>query len=254
MKLVVTLLLKEIRTYLRSPWFFVIAGLACGICSWIYIQMAGMYQVESLGHLQGSRPIRTLHEGLIVSYVGNLNFILFLFLPALTARLIAEEKKLKSFDLLMTAPVTSTQIVLAKLLAGFWVLLFIIAVTALYPLYLMFFTTIDWPLFFSSYLAIFLIGACYVSIGVFTSSISDSMIVATILAVVMNFGLWLVATIGQNTDSSVVQAVVNHISINYHFGNLLRGRVEVAALVYLLSIIAFFGFLAQRAVEALRWR
>jgi len=254
MKLVGTIFMKEARTYFRSPWFFLIVGLACAIASWIFLIQVGIFQVRSQGFLRAGQPIPTLHEAVIANYVGTLHFCLFLFLPALTARLIAEEKKLKSFDLLMTAPVTSTQIVLAKMLAGLWALTFILLVTGLYPLYLAFFTNLEWGLFFSTYLALFLIGACYVAVGVFTSSITDSMIVATILALVLNFGLWLLALFGQNTDDAFVQNVVNHISINYHFGNLMRGRVEVAGLVFIGSVIMFFGFLAQRAVEALRWR
>jgi ABC-2 type transport system permease protein len=254
MKLVTTIFVKEAKTYFRSPWFFLIVGLACGIASWFFIIQVGQFQMRSLGVMRAGQSIPSLHEAVIANYVSVLHFCLFLFIPALTARLIAEEKKLKSFDLLMTAPVTSTQIVAAKLLAGMWILFFILAVTAIYPLYLAFFTPVEWGLFFSTYLAIFLIGSCYVAIGVFTSSISDSMIVATILAVVLSFGLWMVALLGQNTDDAIVQAVVNHISVNYHFGNLMRGRVEVAGLVYILSVIGFFGFLAQRAVESLRWR
>jgi ABC-2 type transport system permease protein len=254
MKLITAMFVKESKTYLRSPWFYLIAALASAIASWIFIIQAGQYQMRSLGVMRSGMAVPTLHEAVIANYVGVLHFCLFLFLPALTARLIAEEKKLKSFDLLMTAPVTSTQIVIAKILAGLSVLVFILAITALYPLYLALFTQMEWGLFFSTYLAIFLIGACYVSIGVFTSSISESMIVATISALVLNFGLWLVALLGQNTDDALVQAVVNHMSVNYHFGNLMRGRVELAGLVFLVSVIAFFAFLAQRAVEAMRWR
>jgi gliding motility-associated transport system permease protein len=254
MKIIGTIFVKEAKTYLRSPWFFMIVALACTIASTIFLIQVGLFQARSIGFMKGEQGVPTLHEAVISNYIGTIHFFLFLFLPALTARLIAEEKKLKSFDLLMTAPVTSTQIVMAKILAGLWVLVFILAVTGLYPLYLSLFTNLEWGLFFSTYLAIFLVGACYVTIGVFTSSITDSMIVATVLAVVLNLGLWLLALLGQNTDDAMIQSIVNHISINYHFSNMIRGRVEVAGLVYLLSIIGFFGFLAQRAVEAMRWR
>ncbi len=254
MNLIGTIFLKEVRTYLRSPWFFLIMGITCSIASWLFLIQAGLYQVMSQGSMQNGQPMQTFHQAVLANYVGTLHFCLFLFLPALTARLVAEEKKLKSFDLLMTAPITSTQIVVAKMLAGIWVLAFTLGLTALYPLYLSLFASMEWGLFFSTYGAMFLVGGCYVAIGVFTSSISDSMIIATILAIALNFGLWLVALLGQNTDDALVQLIVNHISVNFHFGNLMRGRVEVAGLVYMLSVISFFGFLAQRAVESMRWR
>ncbi len=242
--------MKEVRTYFRSPWFYLIVAISCTVGSWIFMIQVGAYQLKS----RSGGGLPTIHEAIVGSFVGTLHFCLFIFLPALTARLVAEEKKLKSFDLLMTAPITSVQIVVAKMLAGMWVLFFILAVTSFYPLYLALFAQLEWGLLFSTYLAIFLVGACYVAIGVFTSSISDSMIIATILAVAFNFGMWLVALLGQNTDDALVQSVVNHISINYHFGSLMRGRIETAGLVFLASVIGFFGFLAQRAVESMRWR
>ena len=121
-------------------------------------------------------------------------------------------------------------------------------------MYLSLYAKVDWGLFLATYAGIFLLGACYVAIGIFASSITESMILAVALAIIMNLGLWLLALFGQNTDDALVQNVVNHISINYHFANMVNGRVELAGLVFMLSVIGFFTFLSQRAIEALRWK
>jgi ABC-2 type transport system permease protein len=245
---------KEMRAYLRSPGFYIITALFLTVASVIFALQVNQYQVRSLGSMRQGGGMPTIHEAVIAEFVGVLHFLLFFFLPALTARLFAEEKKVRSFDLLMTSPVSSTQIVVGKLLAGIGALVFLLGVSAIYPVVLSVFAKMAWGQFFSTYLGVLLLGSAYVAIGLFCSSVTESLFVAWIMSCVMFLSLWLVALAGQNTDQAVVQTVVNHISVNYHFGNMIHGRIDTAAIAFLLTLIAFFGFLAQRAVEASRWR
>jgi ABC-2 type transport system permease protein len=195
-----------------------------------------------------------IHYGLFLRHLSYVNLILIFVVPALTMRLFAEEKKLKTFDLLLTAPVTSWQIVGGKLLAALSAVLFVMLLSFIYPASMRFFAEFSWSTLLLAYLGIFLVAAVYASMNLFASSLTESAIVAYVMAVILNVFIWFIGMGVDVVDSSVARAIFEHISLNQHLSAMVEGTLRTTGLVYFASLIFLFAFLSERVVESARWR
>ena len=169
----------------------------------------------------------------------------------------AEERRQHSIQLLMTAPVGSSAIVLGKFFASFVLVLAAVALTAAYPLLLNMVAAgggVEWQTAGVAYLGLLLCGSAFVSLGLFFSSLTDSQIVAGVATLVTLLLLWLVgwaATAG-NVDGPL-KAVAEWASVPNHLRSFLRGVVSLADLSYFASLIVFGLFLTRTAIERMRW-
>jgi ABC-2 type transport system permease protein len=157
-------------------------------------------------------------------------------------------------DLLLTSPITSFDIVLGKLCATLFLVFSLLAISFLYPVSLSISAALDWPLMISSYAGLFLVAGVYVSIGLFSSSISTSVIVSYVIAVVLNLFCIFIVWSSQTSENPTVREIVNHISISKHLTDFIQGSIQITGIVFLLSMVAFFVFLTQRVIESARWR
>ncbi|MEO8149015.1 MAG: gliding motility-associated ABC transporter permease subunit GldF [Bacteroidia bacterium] len=183
----------------------------------------------------------------------------YLFLiPAVTMRLLAEEKKSGTLELLVTKPLTELQIILAKYSAGVVIVLFSLLPTLIYyvTVYQLGLTpgNLDSGAIWGSYIGLLLLGAGFVSIGVFASSLSDNQVVAFIVALFM----CLFTYIGFEKISSLalmgsMSNLINNIGINAHYVSMSRGVIDTRDVVYFLSLISFFIILTRTVIESRKW-
>jgi ABC-2 type transport system permease protein len=227
---------KEFRAYFGAPSFYLIIA--------VFLFVAGY----GFGW-----TMVTYQETSIQGFLGLGSFFLLFLGPALTMRLLAEEEKLGTIELLLTAPVRDMEIVLGKYLAALGMFIVMLILTFFYPILLSLFGHPDWGPIFSGYLGIFLVGAVLLSIGIFTSSLTSNQIVAYAVGSVLVLSFWFIGyargVVGETADK-----IFRIISISTYFPAFGRGVIDTNAIIYYLSIVVVFLFLTIRSLETRRWR
>ncbi len=237
MKNTATIALKELKSYLTSPMAYIVT------C--VFLLLTGTFFTT---YLAGTQYTDTSIRG----FVESGQFLLLLFAAILSMRLIAEERKLGTWELLLTAPVRDTEVVLGKFLASLAVLVGMLAFTFYYPILLMIFGDPDMGPIGTSYLGLFLLGGVSLAIGIFASSLTSNQIVAAVVAGGILFALWFVGMAASFAPEALGE-IVSYLSLSYHFNDFIRGVVDTRAIIYYLSVTALFLYLAIRSLSTSRW-
>jgi ABC-2 type transport system permease protein len=183
----------------------------------------------------------------------------YMFLvPAVTMRLFSEEKKSGTIELLLTRPLTEMQVVMAKYLAGF-----VLVLISLLPTLFYFFSVytlgtpqgnIDTGAMWGSYAGLLLLGAGFVSIGVFASSVSDNQVIAFIIAVFLCFVLYAgFDSLSTIIGSGFAATIIYQMGINAHYSSMSRGVIDTRDVIYFITLIAFFVMLTRTVLESRKW-
>lgn len=244
---------KDFRSLVSSPIFFVISGLFCCLLSFTYIRQIFDFAKRSM-ILANQGQGMNIHMSVFASHLSLVNLILLLAIPVFTMRALAEEKKMRTYDLLLTSPITATQISLGKFLAVFMSGTVLLLIAAAYPLGTALFADFSWGPLISSFIGLALLMGIYIAIGLFASSVTSSVILAAFLGMVLILSFWFIGQGAGFSDDPFVSAIFEHVSVGQQFVSFLRGTLKVTAIVYMLSAIALFVFLTQRVVESSRWR
>jgi ABC-2 type transport system permease protein len=238
----ITLLKKEINEFFSTITGYIVVLvflLAIGLFMWVF---PGQYNVLDSGYAS-------------LDTLFTLAPWIFLFLvPAVTMRMIAEEKKSGTMELLMTRPISDLQIVISKYLAAL-----VLVLIALIPTLIYFYSVyhlgnpvgnVDVAGTVGSYIGLFFLAAIYVSIGIFASSLTSNQIIAFIIAVLISFffymgfdflsGMWIFGGI----DAFIVE-----LGINAHYKSMSRGVIDTRDIIYFLSVIVVFVFLTKTIIQ-----
>ncbi len=174
------------------------------------------------------------------SFFGIAYWTLFFFIPALTMRLFAEENRSGTIELLVTKPINDWQLVLGKFLST--LLLIIIALVLTLPYYITVANLgpVDHGAVWSGYLGLILMSAAYISIGIFTSSISNNQIVGYMLALFIGIFFQIIFGLLAGNLSGFIGSILDYLSLSTHFESISRGVIDTKDLIYFLSII-FIG-------------
>lgn len=182
----------------------------------------------------------------------------FLFLiPAITMRSFSEERRTGTMELLMTRPLTDLQVVMAKFLAGFILVLF-----SILPTLIFFYTAyhlgmppgIDSGGTWGSYIGLLFLAAAFVAIGIFCSSLSDNQVIAFIFSVVLCFFFFMgFQFIGELSFLSSIDHFILSLGINDHYISLSRGVVDSRDMLYFISLIGIFILLTKTVLESRKW-
>ena len=240
---------REYDHYFISPIAYVVAFmilLTVGIIFAINILYFMQNAFQSFGQVPDISPI-----------MGAFGFLLVLSIPAITMRLLADEARMGTLELLLTAPVRDFELVAGKWLGGFLFILTILAVTLIYPLILHFVLVspgIDQQLVISSYLGVILVAASFLALGVGFSAVFTNQVAAFFVTLsVFVFLWWLIgfpAQLLQGTGGAVFQ----YLSMQTHFYDAFnRGSVYLTDIIYFLSLIALGFFIGTTAIETRRW-
>lgn len=232
-----TFTVKEVRGFFNSAVAYVVLTL--------FLLIAGWFFSTSL-FLVGQADLRELFSVVIP-------LIFLFFIPALTMRVIAEEKKSGTIELLVTMPVRDIEIVLGKYFAAVILVAAGLALTFAYPLTISILGNPDGGALIGGYLGLLLMGAAYVAIGMFTSGLTQNQIIAFIIGFVIIFALYMFDKMLMFVPPSLA-SVLEYASVNYHFQNLERGVIDSRNIVYYVSLIVLFLFLSVRTLEARKWR
>lgn len=256
-----TIAKREYDHYFISPIAYVVAfmilltlGIIFAINLYYYIQNA----FQSFGAVPDISPI-----------TGAFGFLLVLTIPALTMRLLSDEARMGTLELLLTAPIRDFELVAGKWLGGFLFILSILAVTLIYPIILngivlgsvkilppLVSPGIDRQLMLSSYLGVILMAAAFLALGVGISAIFTNQIAAFFVTLSVFVLLWwLIGFPAQVLQQDTARNVFQYLSMQTHFYDAFnQGNINLSDIVYFVSLIALGLFMGTTAVEIRRWR
>ena len=228
---------KEIQIYFSSPVAYIVGMM--------FLALTGFFFVQDLSSPFPQASLSSFFQGAII--------ILLLLAPALTMRLLAEEQKLGTIELLLTSPVRDWEVIVGKYLASFTFLMATVALTTYYVVLLVIFADPDPGPIWSGYLGLALYGAATLSIGLLTSTLTNTQIVAAVVGMFILLLLFF-ADLAAGALPGFWGTLVKEIGIRSHFNDFERGVIDTKHIVYYVIFTAFFLFLSIRALESRRWR
>ncbi|MGD9200199.1 MAG: ABC transporter permease subunit [Chitinispirillia bacterium] len=237
MRSIITIFLKEFKAYFFSPIAYVFITVYLVVTNFLFFQ--GFFIINQ-ADMRG--------------YFSLLPWLFLIFVPAVTMRSWAEEKKGKTLELLLTWPVKDIEVVIGKFLASFCFLAISLLLSITIPITISILGNPDGGPIWGGYLGALLLGAAYLSIGLWISSITENQIVAFIVGVVATFCLFMVGNpfITMLAPSAIVP-LLTFLGIGNHFESIGRGVIDSRDIIYYLSVISFFLFLNVRSIESRKW-
>jgi len=235
MKKVIPIFRREIFAYFYSPMAYIVITVFLAITGWFFTSEMFLSNESSLRSVFGIIP-----------------FVFIFIIPAITMRLLSEERKSGTIELLFTMPISDIEIVLGKYFAGLGLLAVALIFTLPYALSIVVLGEPDIGMLVTGYLGLVLMGASYIAIGVFASTVSKNQVIAFIIAFIIIFTLWLIDKFLMLIPPPLVP-LLQYLSIDYHYENIGRGVIDSRDVVYYLSLIVFMLSLAKISLESRKW-
>ncbi len=256
MRPVTTILAKELRCYFVSPIVYVIAAVFLGLVGLLSYFAIVNASGQALRMMQVSNTYAqiNLNELVFRPMFFSMNLVLMFVLPLLTMRTFAEERKLRTFELLLTSPVGINEIVSAKFLSVVVIYVILLLLTGLIPLALSAYVSFNWDPIWTGFLALLLQGAFMLAIGVVASAMTENQIIAAFLSFGIILLIWLLGLFATVLGDSTLGHILSYISFTEHYERLVRGLVSIKDIVYYLSGMAFMWFAAHQVIDAHRWK
>ena len=246
---------REMKSYFVSPVAYVVLT--------IFLALAGLFFFGNLAEVvqftmsqaqmgQIGQPI-DVPAYVVRSLFNTLTVILLFLIPMLTMRLFAEERKQKTLELLLTAPINNVQTMLGKYLASLTFLAILLASASLTILPLFIYGQPDIKPILSAYLGVFLYGAALLALGLFISTLTENQIIAVVITFGVSLTFWLVSIFGSYATGSL-REVINYLSIISHLNDFIKGVIDTSHVIYYVTFAFVWLFLAYRSLESMRWR
>jgi ABC-2 type transport system permease protein len=248
---------RELQSYFVQPVAYVVMTVFLLLAGWFFFALLRRFELilEMYAALRNQPGMQNfnLNQAVIEPLLHNLAVVLVILVPAVTMRTFAEEKRTGTYELLLTSPVRTGEIVAGKFLAAGVFVIVMVALAGIYPLILVFFGNPEIGVMFAGYLGLAFVAVCFVAVGLFTSSLTSNQIIAAI----SSFGaLLLLYVISWPAEAGEVQfaGLLRYLSLPEHFAQMVKGIISTQDIVYFLSLIAVALFLTQRSAESARWR
>ena len=255
MRMTWTIAKRDLGSFFNSPIFYVVTTVFLIIYSFMFFNILNFFSFQSFQarQLQAMGMNLNLNEMVIEPSLQNMSVILLMIIPIITMRSFADEKKMKTFRLLLSSPVHLREIILGKFLACMIVVAVMILISSYSVGFLFLLGEPEPGPVVTGYLGVLLMAGCFVSVGIFASSLTDNQIVAAVLTFGFSLFMWVIGWGAQAAGSTTGQ-VLQYLSIVDHLDRFLKGLVDTSDLVYYLSFILFSLFLCHRVLDSNRWR
>ena len=259
MKNIITIFNREFRSYFSSPIAYIVIGLFLVLTGvFFYLLTSSFLQYSANLQWQAARmrqavPPMNVNQMIIRPLFSNISVITLFVVPMITMRTFSDEKKSGTLELLLTSPVTTTQIVVGKFLASFLLYVIMALLTWVYPLVIIIYGNPDIPPIGIAYIGIIGMGAASIGIGLWISSMTENQIISAMGTFVILLFLWLVGWFS-NFTSGGFSEFFKYLSIIEHFNDFSKGIFDTGHLMYYVSLSGMTLFLAHQSIESLRWR
>lgn len=230
-----TIYSKELKSYFNSPIAYIVII--------VFLAIVGYFFTSSLF----SNNMATLR-----GMFDMVPFVFLFFIPAITMRSFSEEKKQGTIELLLTKPVKEYELVIGKFLAAFVLMVITLLPTLIYVAAVLFMGETDKGALIGGYVGLILMGAIYIGVGIFASSLTENQVIAFIVSFVAVFALFMMGKVLQQISPGLV-STVEFLSADYHYSNISRGVIDTRDLFYYFSLIFLTVFLTKTSIESRKW-
>ena len=245
---------KELRSYFVSPVAYVLFVMFALIFGWFFWNMLGAFVFYSMAsQMRGEMTPMNVNEQILRQLLGNMNVVGLFFIPVITMRLFAEEKRNGTIELLATSPIQDFEVILGKWLAAVALYAGMLLLTGLNLAFVFKYGNPDWKPMAVGYLGLLLQASALLAIGTFISSLTKNQIIAG----AASFGVCLLVFVlgwASGYETSTWAQVLSYMSVTSHMESFTKGVLDSKDAVYYMTVIFLGLFLTARSLESLRWR
>ena len=227
---------REVLSYFTSPIGYIFLAA-------FYASSAVIFSLNSLE--QGSTQLDNLFAQLMI--------ILIVLIPILTMRTMSEEKKNKTDQCLLTAPVSLFGIVAGKFLAALLIYVLGVSITVVYAIVVSAFSTPDWNVIVGNIVGLVLLGAAFIAVGIFCSSFTENQVVSAVTSFIVMIVLYLFSTIGNLIPVEFISKIFSRLSFLERYYGFTYGLFDLSNALFFISAVVVFLFLTVRVLEKRRW-
>ena len=230
------ILKRELSAYFKSPIgyvFIAVSFLFSGFFFWYFTLSVGSTDVAAV-------------------FLGMF-YVYMIFVPVLTMRLMADENKQRTDQLLLTAPLGLMRLVSGKFLSAYCVFMLGDIIMLMYGVVLSFFASVNWALILGNFVALALMGAVFVAAGLFVSTLTESQMVAAIGSIALNVALALINVIASVIPIQFISDIFKKISVFDRYNEFTTGIFSFSSVIFFISVVVIFLFITVRVLERRRW-
>src|SRR6266436_1938093 len=245
---------KELRSYFVSPVAYVLLVMFALIFGWFFWNMLGAFVFYSMtSQMRGEMMPMNINEQIFRGLLGNMNVVGLFFIPVITMRLFAEEKRNGTIELLATSPIRDVEVIVGKWLAAVALYAGMLLLAGLNVAFIFKYGNPDWKPLAVGYLGILLQAAALLAIGTFISSLTKNQIIAGAATFSVCLLLWVLEWVS-GYETATWARVMSYMSVITHFESFSKGLLDSKDAVYYVTVIFLGLFLTARSLESLRWR
>jgi ABC-2 type transport system permease protein len=247
---------KEMRSYFASPVAYLLLTMFAFIFGWFFWNILGYFVSMGVASMQrGQMMPMNINEEVIRPLLANVGVIGLFFIPLITMRLFAEEKRTGTIELLVTSPITDMEVILGKWLAAMLLYGCMLLVTALNFAFLFKYGHPDWKPLVIGYLGLYLQAGALLAVGTFISTLTKNQIIAGAVTFAVCLMLWVLEWVsGGGFETAKWAQVLSYMSVISHYESFAKGMLSSKDAIYYVCLIFFGLFLTARSMESLRWR
>lgn len=244
---------KEMDSYFSSPLAYVLIGLFSLITGIMFFNLLVTYTDGIQAIPQHLTQEISFVEEVVLRLFANINFLFLIFIPLITMKLFSEETRIETINIYWLSPLREWQLVLSKGLAALTLIIAMLIMTLVFPLVIWGVGVKDLSLLSTAYLSVLLNASCYISLGMFCSSISSNQIISGLLSILGIMFLWMITWGGHLNSNYVVSEIFTYVGITSHFERVLRGLIGTQDIIYYFSFILLFSFLTVKSLGRRSW-
>lgn len=227
---------REFKAYFTSPLGYVFLA--------IFYAFSGIF-FYTFSLYNGSTDLSSVFLAMF--------FVLMIFLPLLTMRLMAEENKQKTDQLVLTSPVSLFRIVMGKFLAAYVIFAMGVLMLLLYGVVLSAFAAVSWSIILGNTVGILLLGGIFIAIGLFVSTLTENQMIAAVGSFFINLCILLLDTVSSVIPVDFIQSAFSAISVYSRYAELTNGIFNISSIIFFISVMLIFIFFTVRVLEKRRW-
>lgn len=249
---------KELKSYFYSPIAYVVITIFLAVTGYLfYNSMASFstisFQAQADPMLAKQSNMLNITENVVRPLFGLISMVMLMMMPLLTMRLFAEEKKAGTLELLLTYPVTDAQVLLGKFFACLTVFAVMLLLSLTYPLFIAAYGRPEIGPIVTGYIGLFLMGAAFISLGIFASSMTENQIIAATVAFGALIFFWMIS-FSTAYVGPALGWILTYIAMTEHLESFAKGVLDSGDLIYYINFIALFLFMTLRVLESKKWR
>ena len=247
---------KELKSYFASPIAYIVIGFWALLYGYFFVALLNYFVRQSMQMgqfgMQGPQAMN-VNQQLIRPLLQNVLILILFLMPMVTMRSYSEEKRSGTIELLLTSPLTDFQIIMGKFLGAMALYGAMLAVTLIHVGLLFIYGRPEWKPLVTAYLGLLLMGGCFISVGLFISSLTKNQIVAGMVTFAVFLMLWIITWIG-SFSGPTIDKLTQYLSIVDHYDDFGKGVLDTTHLIYYVSFITFGLFLTAKSVDTERWK